>query len=209
MSLANYTAVLGTPADWLHRADLTTAQADDFIDLFESDINSTLRVRQMEQSTSTVSTAGYLLHPQNWLQWKELRATYNGSTYDIEPVTDEIAVSRTYGEQSTSVPRYYKVFGDRTYLYPSASGVTVTGRYYEGVGLSSTSPGNVNWLLTRYPGAYLYGVLLQAVAYTGDDPRIPLWQAALEQTKANIRADSRKSEWSGQALKMNRDGDTP
>lgn len=203
MAIADYTALAGVPADWLHRADLTTAMADNFIDLFESDLNANLRVRQMEQSTATSATAGYLLHPTNWLGWKELRATYNGSTYNLEPVTDEIAVQRTYGESSTAIPRYYKVFGDKTYLYPYAAGMTVTGKYWEGVALSTSA--NTNWLLTKYPGAYIYGTLLQAVAYTGDDPRIPMWQSALEQVKAAIKADSRKSEWSGQVLRMNTD----
>lgn len=203
MSLANYTAVLSLPSEWLHRSDLVTAQADDFIDLFESEFNSTMRVRQMEAQTASVSTAGYLLHPTNWLQWKELRCTYNGSQYNLEPVTDEIAVERTFGETSTSTPTYYKVKGDRTYLYPSASGVTINATYYEPVALTSSE--NTNWLLTRYPGAYLYGVLLQAAGFTGDDPRIPLWSAALTQIKEAIKADSRKSEWSGQVLRMNPD----
>lgn len=207
MSLANYTAILGTPADWLHRSDLTTAQAADWVDLFESSFNSQMRVRQMETEATYVATSGYVNHPTNWLGWKQITCTYNGSTYNLEPISDEIGVERTYGEGTTSIPRYYKVTGDKTYLYPSAPGVSVTTKYYLGVDLTGAS--NTNWLLTRYPGAYLYGTLLQATAYTGDDPRIPLWQSALAQTLNEIKADSRKSEWSGQVLRMQSDTGTP
>lgn len=155
----------------------------------------------METETSQVSTAGYLLHPTSWLGWKEIRGTNGGIQYSLEPVTDEVAVSSTAGD---SVPaRKFKVKGSRTYLYPAASSVTFPCTYYVGVALTT----GTNWLLTAYPGAYLYGSLLQAVASVADDPRVPLWEAAYEKTLARIKSDSRKSEWSGQALRMQPDVD--
>lgn len=199
MSLADLTALKTAVAtDWLHRSDLTTAIGD-FVALFESDFNSQVRVRQMETETSQVSTAGYLLHPTGWLGWKEIRGTNGGLEYELEPVTDEVAVGTTRGD---SPPAYkYKVKGSRTYLYPSASGVTFPATYYVGVGLSS----GTNWLLTAYPGAYLYGTLLQAVASIGDDPRVPLWQQAYDTVLNRIIADSKKQEYSGQVLRMRPD----
>ena len=196
MSFADLTALkTAIASDWLHRADLTTAIGD-YITLFESDINSDLRVRQMEAETATISTTGYLLHPTNWLGWKEITGTSGGIAYELEPVTDEVAVNATAGD---SVPaRYYKVKGTKTYLYPAANAVTFNATYYEGVALT----GGTNWLLTRYPNAYLYGALLQAVAAGLDDGRVPLWQEAYRMTLERIRADDRKSAWSGQNLAM-------
>ena len=205
MALSNYTEVKAALGDWLHRSDITS-QADDFIDLFESDFNAGMRVRQMEAQTSTPSTAGYLLHPTNWLGWKEIKLATSTHTYHLEPVTDEVAVLETEGEASSATPRYYKVKGDRTYLYPPpASAVTFAGTYYEGVALSSTA----NWLLTRYPGAYLYGGLIQATKYTGDDPRLPMWKMQFGELMQAIKRDSRMAEWSGQALQMKTYGATP
>jgi hypothetical protein len=198
MSLADYTALKSAVAtDWLHRADLTTAIGD-FITLFESDFNSEMRVRQMEAETIITSTTGYLQHPTNWLSWKEIRGTNGGVQYNLQPVTDEVALKLTGGD--TVPARYYKVKGSKTYTYPAASAVAFPTTYYEGVALATT-----NWLLTRYPGAYLYGTLLQATAAIGDDPRIELWSAAYTAILERIKADSRKSEWSGQALQMRPD----
>ena len=199
MSFADLTAFKAAVAsDWLHRSDLTTAIGD-YVALFESDFNSEMRVRQMEAETATVSTAGYLLHPTNWLGWKEIRGTNGGVQYELQPVTDEVAVAITAGD---SVPaRYFKVKGSKTYLYPSASGVTFPATYYEGVALTS----GTNWLLTRYPGAYLYGTLLAASTASPDDARIPLWSQALTSIYERIKADSRKAEWSGTALQMRPD----
>jgi hypothetical protein len=199
MSLADYTSLKTAVAnDWLHRGDLTSAIGD-FVALFESDFNSTVRVRQMETETSQVSTAGYLLHPTNWLGWKEIRGTNGGIQYHLEPVSEEIAVAMTAGDSAPATK--YKVKGSRTYLYPSVNGVTFPTTYYEAVGLTS----GTNWLLTRYPGAYLYGTLLQATSAIMDDPRVPLWQAAYQQILSKIVSDSKKQEYSGQVLRMRPD----
>jgi hypothetical protein len=199
MSFADYTALKAAIAsDWLHRTDLTTAIGD-FIALFESDFNADMRVRQMETETAQISTAGYLLHPTGWIGWKEIRGTNGGVQYNLEPASDEVAIANTGGD---AVPaRLYKVKGSRTYLYPAASAVTFPCTYYTGVGLT----GGTNWLLTAYPGAYLYGSLLQATASIGDDPRVPMWSQAFEKALQRIRDDSKKQEWSGQVLRMRPD----
>jgi hypothetical protein len=196
MSLGDYTALVGEAATWLHRADITTAQVGVFVQLFESDFNAQMRVRQMEQETSQISTAGYLQHPTNWLNWKQIRGTNGGVSYNLEPVTDESAVNLTAGESGPS--RLYKVRGSKTYLYPNTGG-TFPATYYEGVALTS----GTNWLLSAFPGAYLYGTLLQATAFIVDDPRVSLWQNAYEQNLERIREASRRGEWSGQAMMPN------
>lgn len=201
MSLADYTSVKTAVAvDWMHRSDLTS-QADDFMDLFESDFNSNMRVRQMEQQTSIAATAGYLLHPTNWLGWKRLTCTNGADVYNLIPLPDDVASDLTYGESGGALPRYYKTTGTKTYLYPRNSAATIATTYYEGLALT----GGTNWLLTSYPGAYLYGMLLQAVAFVGDDPRVNLWNAAYMQTLDKIRQESQKSSYGGQPLRMNSD----
>lgn len=197
MSLSDYTAVKASLGDWLHRTDITS-QCDDFIDLFESDFNATVRAREMEQVTTLTATDGYLLHPTNWLGWKEIRGTVGANAYDLKPVSDEAGVNLTGWQGPSPYPVGYKVTGSRTYLYPLGSTGTYAVKYWEGVGLSS----GTNWLLTRYPGAYLYGPLLQATAYITDDPRVPLWQSAYGQLLETIRKDSSKQSWSGQVLQM-------
>jgi hypothetical protein len=201
MSFADYTSVkTAAVVDWMHRSDLTS-QADDFMDLFESDFNSSMRVRQMEAQTSSVATTGYITHPSNWLGWKKLTATVGSNTYALEPASDEIAIDRTYSESGGATPRYYKVLGSKTYLFPVNSAVTIAGTYYEGVALSS----GANWLLTAYPGAYLYGMLIQCAAYVGDNESLVKWTQAYEIVVNRIKQDSKKGEWSGQALRMQPD----
>lgn len=197
MSLADYTGLKASVSDWLHRADISS-QADDFIDLFETKFNSEMRVRQMEQRTQITSTSGYLVHPSNWLSWKYIKCTSGGETYTLEPASDEVLMNLTGDEASSSTPKYFKVEGTRTYTYPPASGVVFTTCYHEGVSLSS----GTNWLLTSYPGAYLYGSLLQANAWSMDDAQVQKWMAAYDIAMEAIRKDSRRSEWQGGPLQM-------
>ncbi len=197
MSFADLTSLKTAIAnDWLHRSDLTTAIGD-YVSLFESDFNSAVRVRQMEAETSQISTAGYLLHPTNWLSWKEIRGTSGGNQYQLKPASDEVALPLTVLDSSPA--KFYKVKGSRTYLYPGVNTVTFPATYYEGVALT----GGTNWLLTRYPAAYLYGSLLQAAAAIVDDGRVPLWNQAYEQVLSRIRKDNDASSWSGQSLMPN------
>lgn len=201
MSLADYTGLKAEISDWLHRTDISS-QADTFIDLFESDFNSNMRVRQMEQRTQLTSTAGYLLHPTNWIGWKSIRGVSGGDTYNLEPISEESAILLTGDESSSSTPLYYKTEGAKTWLYPYAAGVSLTVVYYEGVGLST----GTNWLLTAYPGAYLFGSLLGATSYISDDAQAAKWREAYDRALYTIKSDSRRSEWSGQVLQMKPSG---
>lgn len=194
MSLANYTGLVAAAAtSWMARSDLSS-QADDFISLFESDFNSSVRVRQMEAQTTLASTGGYLTHPTNWCGWKLLKGTQGGKPYVIDVVSDEIAIERFRGDTAPPVLSA-KVRGDRTYLYPApASAVNVDVIYYEAVpNLNGTA--STNWLLTKYPGAYLFGILVMSNLFVADE-RYQTWVAAYKRILENIKQDSLRMEWS-------------
>lgn len=204
MALDAYTSIkTAVASNWMHRADLT-ATVDDFIDLFESSFNSEMRVRQMERQTSTTSTSGYLVHPAQWLQWKQLRLSQSGGYVNLAPITEESQVTN-YGREAAGTPRYYKTIGDKTYLYPTPdTNVTVLGTYYEGVTSLSTSQAS-NWLLAGYPGAYLYGALGEAAPYVADDARVPLWRQKLLETLNRIRNESDRAENGSQVPRIRPD----
>lgn len=204
MALNTYTSVLTAVAsNWMHRADLGTV-VEDFVDLFEAEFNADMRVRQMERSTSTVSTSGYLVHPAQWREWKQLTLNSGGNKYALQPISEESAVNMT-GREEPGRPLYYKPRGDKTYLYPTPdTNVTVEATYWEGItSLSTAQP--TNWLLAAYPGAYLYGSLNEAAPYVVDDARVPLWRQKLTETLNRIKVESERSERGGQVLRIRPD----
>lgn len=208
MAIDNYTSLLtAVGSNWLHRPDMTSV-IPDFIGLFESEFNATMRVRQMERTTSIGSTSGYLAHPTQWRDWKNLVYLKDGERKLLQPISEEGAVIHT-GDDTAGDPAYYKVRNDRTYLYPSpASTATVEATYYEGVTALGTSH-NTNWLLNAYPGAYLYGSLEQAIPYVGDDQRIPVWTNAKERLLEMMKRESKKAENGSQVLKIRPDVRVP
>lgn len=204
MALDSYSSIkTAVTSNWMHRTDLT-ATVDDFIDLFESSFNSEMRVRQMERSTSTTSTSGYLVHPAQWLQWKQLRLSQSGGYVNLAPITEESQVTN-FGREGSGTPRYYKTIGDKTYLYPTPSpDAVVQATYYEGLSSISTSQTS-NWLLAGYPGAYLYGALGEAAPYVADDARVPLWRQKLLETLNRIRNESDRAENGSQVPRIRPD----
>ena len=204
MALDHYTSIkTAVASNWMHRSDLTST-VDDFIDLFESGFNSEMRVRQMERSTSTTSTSGYLVHPAQWLQWKQLRLSQSGGYVNLAPITEESQVTN-FGRETTGTPRYYKTIGDKTYLYPTPStDAVVQATYYESVTSLSTSQAS-NWLLAAYPGAYLYGSLTEATSYVVDDARSTVWKQKLLETLNRIRNESDRAEQGSQVPRIRPD----
>lgn len=203
MALDNYTSIkTAVASNWMHRADLTTT-VDDFIDLFESNFNSEMRVREMEASIGTLVTgSGLIPHPTGWLQWKQIKAQKDGGYVNLEPISEELQTAH-YGRDSGPA-RYYKTVGGTTYYYPSDQALTVSATYYEAVtALSATN--TTNWLLEKYPGAYLYGALVEAAPYVGDDPRVPVWREKLLETLNRIRNASDRSEQGSQVLRIRPD----
>lgn len=204
MALDTYTSMLTAVAsNWMHRADLGTV-VEDFVDLFEAEFNADMRVRQMERTTSTVSTAGYLVHPTQWREWKQLSWVSGGEKRNLAPISEE-SVVQLYGREINGTPRYYKTRGDKTYLYPTPdTNVTVEATYWEGItSLSTSQP--TNWLLTQYPQAYLFGSLSEAAPYVVDDGRIPMWRQKLVDTLNRIKVESERSERGSQVLKIRPD----
>lgn len=204
MALDSYSSIkTAVASNWMHRTDLAST-VDDFIDLFESSFNSEVRVRQMERTTSVSSTSGYLVHPAQWLQWKQLKLSKDGGYVNLEPISEEAQVTN-YGREAAGTPRFYKTIGDKTYLYPTPESVaTVATTYYEGLTSISTSQTS-NWLLDKYPGAYLFGALSEAAPYVIDDARVPLWKQKLVETLNKIRAESSRAEHGNQVLRVRPD----
>jgi hypothetical protein len=59
--------------------------------------------------------------------------------------------------------------------------------------LSDAAP--TNWLLSEYPSAYLWGTLVNAAPYIGDDPRMQLWGTNREAAIERIRLADRRAKY--------------
>lgn len=200
MSLADYTGLKTSIGDWLHRGDVTVAATicDDLIDMAEAEFNALLRVRSMEAQTDIAMSGGYINHPTDWQGWKRLSLIDSGRLLDIQPAPVEY--KDIVGDGSTGQPWYYSVIGSKTY-FNRVTNFTIRTVYYQTITALSSSA-TTNWLLTKFPQAYLYGCLLKAEGWLQDDSRLQLWKVAYDEAMQNVLKDSVYSQRGGQTPVM-------
>jgi hypothetical protein len=182
MALSTYTALKAAVADWLHRANLT-AQVADFITLAESEINTEMRMRLMETDSTLTLTSGAstVALPARYSEPLFLELVISGqeNTRLTYLTPDQMPTQTGTGE-----PRYWTINGANIeFPYDADQAYTLRFHHLADFDLATTE---TNSLLTKYPGIYLYGALLQAAPYMVNDARIPTWERMYEKLKAKV-----------------------
>lgn len=200
MALASYANLTASVADWLHRSDLTTPIAD-FVVIAENRINREVRCADMETAYTGTIAAGVIAVPTDFLEWKAVYIDSNGATR-LQPKSWEWLLFNYPTRSSEGLPKFIArnasnfEFGP----YPDST-YSVKGTYYKRLAAVSSSWHN---LATEYPDLYLFGTLVAAAPYIGDDPRIPMWNSMYESIRDSINQEAVKADISGAPLVMTR-----
>lgn len=208
MALSNYTELKASIADWLAR-DSLTAIIPDFIAMCETQFNRRLRIRIMENTLSltTVAGTGTVALPANF---KSMRVIYLDSDPDhpLNYRTPEQLI-KEYPSTNQSRPLAYTLEGDNIRLGPIPDAAySLSGIYYKAV--SALSDSNLtNVMLTANPDLYLYGTLLQAAPYLGQDARINVWSTFYLQILEDIQTEDDLDRHFGASLQMRTDTNNP
>jgi len=193
MSLDTYGNLKTEIGTWLTRVDLTS-DIDTLIDLFESWANRNLRVRQMEEE-STTAAAEYLAFPTDFLELRDIQYQANPRR-QLEYVTPTFAdLYDSSGAAGT--PVYYTFVGNQIRLIPAPDSTTdVRIAYYQTIPALSNSQ-TTNWLLTAYPDAYLYGALMHGKIRISDPQLAAFIADNFGQVVAEIQKAGRRSNVGG------------
>lgn len=193
MTVSSYSELKTAIANYTHRSDLT-GRDDEVIDFFEAKISRRLRLRGMENTATGTFTASdaTLALPTGFIEVRSFTyAPATGSLRKLEYITPEQCESLEYS--SVAPPQWYTFAGGTFRLYPTPDAAyAYTLRYYKAITpLDSTN--TTNFLLTSHPDVYLYGCLVEACLYAGDDPRLNSWKQSLEEAiQELIRHDRRE-----------------
>lgn len=194
MSLANYTDLKASMADWLDRTDLTT-QIVDFIRMAEARMNRLLRVRQMQATLAeTALVSGAMTLPTGFLEFEELRAV-TADPYTLQPKTIEWIRNKP---ADTGDPIYFAVTGTEVVCWPT--GGSITGSYYQEI--PALSANATNWLLTSHPDIYLFAALEEAAIFTQDDARMRLWASKAAGLMEHLQSDNQRATFGGGVLSV-------
>lgn len=187
MALSTYTNLLAAVATWLGRSDLTSS-IPDFVTLAQARINREVRAKAMEtKSTSITIDAEYEDVPADFLQVKNFYITDSLRT-NLEPA-DSAYMTNTY--RSSDRPKHYSVEGTQFRFSPTpASSYTATLVYYAKPATLAATTQETNSLFPANADLYLYATLLEAVAFIGDHPNVPLWKQGYDEALRNLNSQS-------------------
>lgn len=197
MAITNYSTLKTAIADWLDRDDLTS-QIDTFIDLCEAQIYRRLRIRAMETALSDTIASGVISVPSTYLEL--INAYIDGSSAEPLQLTTPNHIYQRYPTRSSqSKPLYIAREGSSFIFgpYPDST-YTIKGLYYASLTALSTS-NETNWFTSNAPDLLLFGSLVAATPYIGDDERAVLWKAQYEEAIAEVTRQDRKERWADRA----------
>lgn len=205
MALATYTDLQASVAAWLARADLTSV-IPDFVTLAHKQLMRDLRghLRLQKRDTAFSISSEYVAAPTDFLELVSMHLNTTPKT------VIQYLPSDAMGDYfaSSGRPKYVALAGATTAgtesfrFGPAPDGsYTATIEYYATITFFP-SGASTNWILTDHPQLYLYGSLLQASAYIGDDPRIPLWQAAYAEALAMVKKEGNRARWGANGMQV-------
>jgi hypothetical protein len=170
-----------TISTYLNRSDLDS-QIPIFIEMAHRRFNRTLMVPERERSFQDTIAQGYPL-PVDFQFMKSITIVDADDT-PLEQIS--YTNLRAEGEYSAR-PQRFAISTEAIYFSPQPdSDYTIEIIYVSTIPMLGAFQAS-NWLLERHPDAYVYGALAQATALLdAADPRIQLWQSALDLTIAEI-----------------------
>ena len=167
MAISNYGELKSELSAYLFHQRLAN-RYDNCTQLFETEVNSRLRVLPMETTALLTTINGDVALPADYITWRTVRPTVPiATTPTTVPPYDELdyvhpaylpPVGRGYNRLFTIEGNTFKVrpVDDRPDAYEF--------HYYQKIPTITNDDNSTNWLLTDYPDVYVAGVLTELAA---------------------------------------------
>lgn len=192
MALTTYSELQTAVASLLDRGDLAD-KIPDFIALAEADFNRELRVRQMLQRSQAQFTQPYTALPGDYLEIRDLLVISPTPSRSLAYLPMQ-ALDDLKRRNTGTPSQFFTLVGDSIEVWPppAGDGMTVELTYYKRIpALSAVAPSN--WLLTSYPGLYLYASALHSAPFLNDDERLPTWGQLAAGIRDTMRLESERA----------------
>ena len=195
-------------AGFLLRDDLTE-QIDAFVQLGEAQLNRDIRHPRMEARIEYPHLTRRFPLPSEWLETVSIEFTgQNGEPAFLRPFGSaeaEVVAAREHG--SGGDPQGYRVEGNNLIITP-APGAGAASMVFVAKLASVLDPshGNTNWLLRRYPDAYLYGSLMHSAPFLMEDNRLAMWGDLYAAAVGKVNRVGKQSRLAGARLRVRNRG---
>ena len=149
--------------------------------MFEAYANSRLRVLPMETSTLLTTVDGVAALPGDYLLWRTVKAT----AWPSDPELDYVHPAYLSSEQRS--PSLFTIEGNSFKVRPVNDATDAYEfHYYAKIPTLIGNDGNSNWLLTEYPNAYLFGLMVEAAGQGRNAEMAQLYKARRDEVFAEI-----------------------
>ena len=202
MAFSNYTDLQASIAEWLNRSDLTTI-IPDFIRLAEADMNDKIRHWRMENRATAVANSQFTAIPTDFLEPIRLHLETDQRAIELVSV-NEIQRLRQANADISGEPKNYSIVQGEIELFPKPDASYNLELYYYAKIPSLSVSQATNEILTNFPNVYLYGSLLHAAPFLGEDARTQTWASLYQSAIAviNNASDGAKTNSSGRRIKI-------
>jgi hypothetical protein len=201
MSLATYSDLKTTVANYLARTDLTT-QIPDFIRFAELRLRRELRIRQMLKTVTTTTTGGdsTVALPSDFLEARDFYV----STNPIQPLTyaSPAIFSRNTNTTQSGKPLNYTILASEFKLSPVPDTTYTLEMLYFAAPTFMDDSNASNVFMSNAPDALLYGSLVEAEPYLMNDARVNTWGSLYDRAITTLTKSDESSQYSGVPLSM-------
>ena len=189
MAISNYGELKSELSAYLFHQRLAN-RYDNCTQLFETSVNSRLRVLPMEAMVLLTTTSGDVALPTDYITWRTVRPTVATITApsSLPPYKELEYVHPAYlPPVGRGFDRLFTIEGNTFKMRPVDDRADAYELHYYGkvptvVGANATT----NWLLTEYPNAYLFGVLTELFAAQRNAEAAQLYKARRDETFQEI-----------------------
>jgi len=208
----NYTDLQSNVMTWLARpADPNlSGNVPDMIILFEEEARDRLKTRFNEIATAPtpLDVNNSMPLPSDYGAMRLVTASGNPSDYPLRYLTPEVMLQKRYPGWMASQYEVFTIRGSTLFAAPgTSSNQTVTLLYTQGI--PPLASATTNWLLQNFPSLYLFGTLVEALPFIGDDERAGEWIQRREAAFARILASDLNERFAGGTLQIQADCATP
>lgn len=199
LPIIDYPTLVAAVIAWCERTDLADV-VPVCIALAERRMTRDLRVRQMIHRSTAPAIVGteYVDLPDDFIEMKRIRPITVPPSLGLRYLTpsqmdDQLALN----DSSKPLPGYFTLEGNQIRLAnaPTADGVYEIVYYGDNAPITALTP--QNWLILKWPDAYLYGTLTEVAPYLRDDDRLPMWKGIFEEKVNEIQAADERAEKAG------------
>ena len=201
MAIDSYFTLQTAVENWLDRDDLS-GRITEFISLAEARIARRLRVRGVEERSTTTMVGGqeYYTLPSDFITARSVKI--NSSPVRVLKYKTPAQISAMYPTSSSGSSVHYTIIGLEIQLKPAPDSTDTLEVAYFTKLPALTDSNTTNWLTANAPDLLLYGSLLEAEAYLINDPRIAVWKSGFDESILEWNKQEDTARFSGHALSV-------